>query len=360
MMENETIHYYNGISARPSEVRVLVFNESLNIYEAYDDLIISSFPLKGATANLTGEHYFIYPENNSGAYLQLKHDHPQTGKLLSDIEYHNGTWYKKLIRQRLAVLVTFMIALVVGLYLLIVNLVPFIGSKIITTESEIEMGNNLKAMMIEEEKLIGAEIDSAGTLKLQAFANKLKLSKEYPIRLTLLKSKTVNAYALPGGQVVVYSGMLDKISRPETLVALLAHESTHVNERHTLRSLLRSAANGIILSIIFNDASGVSAAVVSNAETLNGLSYSRSLEEEADSKGMELMIENGVNADGMRELMKLLKEEGDVPENLSFLSTHPLTESRIKAANEFIRNNPSSIAEREDLLTLFNELKKSE
>lgn len=357
-MENETILYFDSTSARPSEVRVLLFNATINLYSAGEENFIVSYPLKESVINQVGENHFVYLNNDGTIYLQINSTHPILNMLVKEVNDANDNWLKKIMKQRIVVLVALMLSLVIGCYFLIVNLVPFIGTRMIDRDMEIQMGNNLKNLMIDEARLIGSEVDTARTEKLQAFADRIKLSSEYPIRLTVIKGDIVNAYALPGGQVVVYSGMLDKIQGPESLVALLAHESTHVNERHTLRSLLRSTANGILISLIFNDATGVSAALVSNAETLTGLHYSRSLEEEADRKGMDLMLSNGVDAYGMQQLMNLLKEDGDVPEDLSFLSSHPLTAERIKAAIAYISQHPQHNQKRDDLERIFSEIKK--
>ena len=122
--------------------------------------------------------------------------------------------------------------------------------------------------------------------------------------------------------------------------------------------MLRSAAHGIIISVIFSDASGISGAVVSNAEALNGLHYSRSLESEADRKAMDILLANGVKLEGMRQLMQTLQKEGDVPGSLSFLSSHPLTRERIKEAGRYIGQHPQPAGQRPDLQKLFQQLKK--
>lgn len=229
----------------------------------------------------------------------------------------------------------------------------------IGVDQEIQMGNRLKELMLNEQALLGAQVDTLGTKKLQAFADELDLSNHYPIQLTLVQSDIVNAYALPGGQVVVYSGLLKKIRTPEALAALLAHESSHVNERHSLNRLMRNAANGILLAVVFNDATGISGAVLSNAKTLSGLRYSRSLEKEADKKGCDLLIQNGLDVTGMLELMQILQDIGDVPHTLSFLSTHPLTKERITATKNYEPEHSRKSETRTDLKILFDSLKVS-
>jgi predicted Zn-dependent protease len=356
-MENENIFFYDGNNARPTEVRVLLFSDALNIYDAQTEAFIISFPLKGTSTNQTGENYFIYPDGKGMRYLQLASNHPLLPNILKDADMANRSWFARLMKQRIIALIALMLLLIAGLYFLLITLVPWIGSSMITVNTEIKMGNQLKEVMLNEASMLGSKVDSAGTVNIQAFADKLKLSSNYPIRVTMVNSDIVNAYALPGGQVVVYSGMMNKIKTPEALAALLAHESSHVNERHTLRSLLRNAANGILISIIFNDATGITGGLISNADALNGLRYSRSLETEADRRGMELLMANAVDVKGMQELMKLLKEEGDIPETMSFLSTHPLTEERIREAQQFIKEHKQNGQKREDLEEAFKLLK---
>lgn len=357
-MSNENIFYYDGKSARATDVRALVFNEAINVYDASNDDFIIAYPIRGTTASRTGNQVYIYLDASGTAYLQLNSDHHLSPLLINEVIEANDGWIRKLMRQKVIVLMAIMVALIAAFYLLLVTLVPVLGAAMINRQTEISMGNKLKQMMLHEETLMGSVEDTSRTIKLQAFANSIKLSDHYPIHVTVVKSKVVNAYALPGGQIVVYSGMLDKIEDAESLAALLAHEASHVNERHTLRSLLRSTANGLLVSIVFNDATGISATLVSNAETLRGLQYSRGIETEADEKGMELMIKNHLDPAGMKRLMIILDKEGDVPENVSFLSSHPLTKKRIQAAEAFIRKHSQAAKANEKIKSAFDGLKR--
>jgi Zn-dependent protease with chaperone function len=357
-MEEATILYYDGTSARPEPVRVLVFGNEAHLYTESENSLIQRFPLATMTHNQAGSSHYIYLDPKGLQYLQLPPEHPLAITLSKEIAGAGRNWSHRLMKQRTAVLLPLLLLMVVGFYIGIVSLVPLIGSRMIGVRQEIKIGNKLKEAMLQEATLLGAHIDQDGTRNLQAFADRLKLSRQYPIRLTLVNSDVVNAYALPGGQIVVYSGLLQKIETPEALAALLAHESAHVNERHSLRSLLRNAASAILLSVVFNDATGISAALVGNVNTLNGLRYSRSLEAEADEEGMNLLMANHIDLNGMRVLMQILQKEGDAPEQLSFLSTHPLTKDRIKKAERYIQKQPQQVTKQADLEGLFKTLKQ--
>jgi beta-barrel assembly-enhancing protease len=358
-MEERTVLYFDGIGARPAEVRVLFFNDQLHLYDQTGQQLLQEFSLAGMAHNEVGNTHYVYLQAKGLQYLQFTADHPLAFIIPEGIALANPHWGQKLMRQKLPVLVLLVVVLGIGAYCLVLNLVPFLGMRMIGVKQEIVMGNKIKQVLLQETNILGSGIDTAGTGKLQSFADRLNLSTDYPIQLTLVNSDIVNAYALPGGQIVVYRGILEKIKTPEGLAALLAHESSHVNERHSLRSLLRNAATGIIIAVIFNDATGVSGAIVSNANALNGLHYSRSLEEEADRKGMDLLVANNVNVTGMKELMEELKKEGDVPGNLSFLSSHPLTKERIKSAINYMNDHPQKKPVRNDLNEIFQSLKDS-
>jgi beta-barrel assembly-enhancing protease len=356
-MDNEKVFYHKG-EGTATEVRILLFNDAINIYDTVTDSFIKSYPLKGTTYAKNGEDVTVFAVSSGTEYLQIPASHSLADLILKEITNANHGFFKKVARQKLLWFAAIIIAIIIGVYLLVMTLVPYIGALLISSEVEVKMGNQLKEVMLAEEVAAGSSVDSVGTLKLQTFADKIKLSNTYPIRVTLVNSNIVNAYALPGGQIVVYSGMLKNITEPEELVALLAHEALHVNRRHSLRSMLRSAADALVISILFNDVSAITATILGNTQTLRGLDYSRSAEKEADEYGMKLMLENNVDMSGMKKLMEILEKQGGVPENISFLSSHPLTTKRIEAAENFIRKHPQKTVADNDLQLLFRRLKQ--
>jgi Zn-dependent protease with chaperone function len=283
-MNEASAFYYDGLSAQPAEVRVLFSLDGIQLFVPDEERLIQEFVFTGMSYNEVGQTHYVYLDAKCLQYLQFPSDHTLAFTLPQMVADANPFFGQKLMKQKISVLLLLAVLLGIGVYFLVLNLVPFLGMRMIGVEQEIVMGNKLKEVMLKESTLLGAQIDSAGTNKLQAFAEKLSLSTEYPIQLTLVNSDIVNAYALPGGQIVVYKGILKKITSPEALAALLAHESSHVNQRHSLRSLLRNAASGIIITVIFSDATGISGALVSNANALNGLRYSRELESRSGPK----------------------------------------------------------------------------
>jgi Zn-dependent protease with chaperone function len=357
-MSKNTTLYFDGKSNDAQEVRVLIFNSAVHLYTVEDNQLLQRISLARTSYKKEHNSHLLFFDEKQPHYLQFTNDHPLSATLAKEVSEANMPRGNRFLRSRALHVLAFLLAFLVGIYFLIISLVPYLGAKMIGVQKEIEIGDRIHATMLAEAKLLGEEVDNVGSGHLQAFADQLKLSANYPIRVTLVKSNTVNAYALPGGNIVVYTGLLEKIKTPEALTALLAHECTHVNERHSLRSLLLSAASSLAIGVVFGDASGIASVLASNAEALNGLRYSCSLEEEADSKGMELMLQNGVSADGMKQLMQTLQQaEINVPGTLSFLSSHPLTRERLEVAEKYLQQYPQKTAPRKDLQIIFQNLK---
>ncbi len=201
--------------------------------------------------------------------------------------------------------------------------------------------------------------DTACSRTLQRFGDALQLSPDHPLTFHVVRDEQVNAFALPGGHIVVFTGILERMDRPEELAALLAHEGTHVQERHSTRMLMRQLASYVFLSLIIGDASAIAAVVAEHADNVRNLSYSRGLESDADRHGMARMHARGVDPQGMVDLLKLLQEEAaGMPAAKELLSSHPLTEDRIAEAEDQARHLGPVAAARPPLDTLFTALKQ--
>lgn len=198
--------------------------------------------------------------------------------------------------------------------------------------------------------------DSCSAL-MNRFFKELNYKTEYPIEITVVRSNIVNAYALPGGHIVVYEGIINKMENSEELVALLSHEFSHVQFKHSTKNICRSLSSYLLISLIVGDAGGITAVVLQNADQLKQLGYSRSLEEEADREGMKLMQQNNIDLEGMRGLFKALKAEEQGAEVPAFLSTHPLTSERIKAVTTEIENNKNKPVPHPTLDALWQQIK---
>jgi beta-barrel assembly-enhancing protease len=143
---------------------------------------------------------------------------------------------------------------------------------------------------------------------------------ETPFRFQLMvvEDEAVNAFALPGGFVVVNSGLLAKAENGEEVAAVLAHELFHVTLRHSTRrlagSLGVSAALALVLGVVDVGAPAYTLAY------LAGLGYGRGQESEADEQGLALLMRAGISPLGMATFFERMSASLQPPE---LLSTHP-------------------------------------
>jgi predicted Zn-dependent protease len=174
----------------------------------------------------------------------------------------------------------------------------------------------------------------------QALADRLTrgLTLPYPVRVIVVRDPRVNAFAVPGGRIVILGGLLEGTGTPEELMAVLAHELQHVLRRHATRALLEHASAGLLVSAVTGDASGALALGMEGARTLAVLRYSRRNEEEADSEGLRMMVAAGIDPRGMLAFLdRMQASEARGVTVPTYLSTHPDTPSRIARLREEAR-----------------------
>ena len=353
-MENPTFLYFKDKQAESVTIRAKIIQDTLYLYDnpAFFGNQLS-VPLKKCGYTLVDNIALIYL-SRAEDYIVVPSTSPYYLPLVTMIgkkNQHTG-FSKKWYTIAGGVVMLLLIA-----YLFFAKVVPIAILSCISTKQEIKIGNSFYKSFVSE-----AEIDTAQSIILQKFADDLHLSSKYPIRVTVVKSNVVNAFALPGGRLVVYSGIISKLENPQELVALLSHESSHVNKRHSMKSIVTRMSSSILISLATKDANGLSKGILDNVNTLRVLSYSRELETEADNEGMKLMVSNNINPIGMKWLMEdLRKLNMEVPQRISFLSTHPLTDERIKNATNFSKKYIQMNTPMKDVqISLWNELKKGE
>lgn len=157
-------------------------------------------------------------------------------------------------------------------------------------------------------------------------------SNPYTFRVSVVDSPVVNAFAAPGGYVVIYKGLLKYTKSPEELAGVLAHEIEHVIHRHVTRILLQQASLGVVLGALTGDLNGAMAVGAQAARFLGGLAYSRVAEEEADREAIKLLTTAKIDPRGLVSFFERLQGGSHVEAGLSmYLSTHPSLEDRIRA-----------------------------
>jgi beta-barrel assembly-enhancing protease len=146
---------------------------------------------------------------------------------------------------------------------------------------------------------------------------------------------TVNAFAVPGGQVVLLRGLVERTRTPEELAGVLAHELQHVLHRHATRLLLQHASTGLLLVAVSGDITGAMAYGIESARVLGTLRYSRHLESEADMEGLRMLLAADVDPRGMIAFFETMRAaERGAPSTLRYLASHPLAAERVETLKE--------------------------
>jgi len=136
-----------------------------------------------------------------------------------------------------------------------------------------------------------------------------------------------NAYAMPGGRIVVTDQMVRRAGDDDALMGVLAHELGHVAHHHTMRTLIQHAAVSAIFSTFFGDASALAAA---DPGALLALEYSRGFERDADDYAVRSLKAAGLPVEPMIALLRTFTDDSaPAPQIERFISTHPVRGDRI-------------------------------
>jgi predicted Zn-dependent protease len=164
--------------------------------------------------------------------------------------------------------------------------------------------------------------------------------KTWDYRFHVIDSKDVNAFALPGGNIFMFTGLYDKVQSEDALAAVTGHEMTHVRKQHWAKAYADEEKRQLGLAILLQ-ASHAGSSLQTAAglfDNIVGLKYSRGEEDQADQGGLEDMTASGYNPQGMVQMFTMLQKVagngGDIGGD--FLSNHPLTSDRIKHTQDRI------------------------
>jgi predicted Zn-dependent protease len=212
----------------------------------------------------------------------------------------------------------------------------------LTPDQEVRLGLESAPEMAAQ---MGGEMPAgdARTREVVSMGNRLVAvvpNDPYQFEFHLLRDpETVNAFALPGGQVFITMGLLQRLETEGQLAGVLGHEIGHVIERHAAEHM---ATQDFYNSIV--GATGVAtgdqraAAVAQYVTQIRQLKYGRGDELEADTWGLKLMAQIGFDPREMLKVMEVLKSVSS-GRGSEMMSTHPLPESRIERIDAWLKEN---------------------
>ncbi len=331
--------FYDGDSAREHQVQITCAEHGVQITAltlnqpvewAYDDLRTvadlanhkgASFRVMGGLGRLDVTDEILVGRLENLALNLKKSDIPAT------------TWKR---------ITMWGIGALVSVFVIIFVIVPGLANQLATmipVDKEIALGS---ASLKQIERVLGYGEDKPltctgqkGQIALDKMAARLTahFDSPYPLDIKIFNDKMPNAFAVPGGHIVLFDGLLEMADSPEEVAAVLGHEMGHVIHRDPTRLTLRSAGSVGILGMVFGDFAGGAAALVI-AERLIAADYSQDAEADADRFAHKLLQDAKLPSAPMAAFFEKLKNKfGDGSKLLSHIASHPDLQGRADAAN---------------------------
>lgn len=217
---------------------------------------------------------------------------------------------------------------------------------LISEQQEIEVGNSLKAQIVKDTKTyppftgdqrVKRFVDSLGQVLVKVQGDRPQMEFTFTI---LDDDNSINAFAIPGGHVFVYTGLLKAVDNTAELAGVLAHEIGHITKYHGADMMVANGLSGIVNQILFGDDSTIVRAATTLLQNLSFLKFSRKNEFEADECAVTYVSAAGINPKGVSDFFQKLKDTyGDEQKVFEPLSTHPLLSDRISNVKKTIEKN---------------------
>jgi Zn-dependent protease with chaperone function len=290
--------------------------------------------------------------------LEIRNPFFITACLKFNKQNKSDVWYHRLLNAGTAahlLLAAFVLAFCAGVYFYVV---PWMAEKavdLIPRSVDDRIGSSY-----DENGVLGTEEkDSTLTVYVNRYLRAMAPELDSRYHLTVIRNDDmVNAFALPDGRLMIYTGILKKMNTHEELAGVLAHEVSHVEHRHSMRLMTRSLSGYLLLTLVLNDVNGLMTLLIDNAHNLQNLSYSRKFERQADLTGLALLQKHRIDPQGMVRLFELLSKEQEI-EIPGWMSSHPVSKERIQYIREKITSSPYPVTRHPELQYLFNQIKKS-
>jgi len=319
------VSYFDGQSSRKRAVSIS-FGEHCDIAE--DGHVVASWPfadirrVDGPTGRLRVSCLSALPL----ARLEID-DGELASQLMArcpklDDNAIGGKGVRKIIGWSALALVSILLVVIYGVPLMADRLTPLVPHAL---EQRIGDAADKQVHLAFSDKVCTSP---AGQAAFQKLVNALRTAGGLTdgVDAAVLSTSVPNAFALPGGKIYLFSGLLDKAWNSDEIAGVLAHELGHVEHRDSLRNLIYNGSTSYLIGLLFGDVTG-SSALIFASRTMLETTYSREAEANADRFSIEVMHRLGRPTRPMGELLfRITGNEKD--KNLSFLSNHPFTEDR--------------------------------
>jgi beta-barrel assembly-enhancing protease len=187
--------------------------------------------------------------------------------------------------------------------------------------------------VLKEGAAVGAVQEITGRLTSRISDN------PYKFEVSVVQNDVVNAFALPGGYVVVFTGLIQKAESAEEVAGVLGHEISHVLERHGMERIIKQLGLAAVITILLGDQRGLVGLAQQLGMELVTLKFSREQETEADLSGLRLLHNAHIASDGMITFFNRLSEQDK--HGVELFSTHPMSAARAERLKKEMTSLPA-------------------
>ncbi len=245
-------------------------------------------------------------------------------------------------KKRLTILGT-VLAVSLGAFFVSIPLLAGPLSRLVPASVETKVGQQMLDEMAKNGKFCRSE---AGLAALDGLVDRLAATTDgtYAFKVYVADDEVLNAFAAPGGHIVIYRSIIEEAERPEEVAGVLAHEMAHVTEGHPRRGMVKALGYGVF-RLITPGEDNIGAELVKSALVNR---YSREDELQADRTGVEMLNAAGIDSRGLTAFFDRLAAKGEeVPGALQFLSTHPSGDKRKAELEDLIREGAAAMSDDE-------------
>lgn len=212
----------------------------------------------------------------------------------------------------------------------------------ITPDQEVAMGLQSAPQMAA--KFGGLHPDESVQRKVRQIGQRLVAStnaSKSPYKFNfhvLADARTINAFALPGGQIFVTAAMLSKLKTEDEVASVLGHEIGHVIHRHSAEQMAQQGLlNGILRGVSMGSGSMNGTQIANYVGKMINMKYGRDDELESDNFGLKYCHQAGYDPRAALGVMKVLAEANGGGNKSDFMSTHPSPANRVQKINEELK-----------------------
>jgi len=196
---------------------------------------------------------------------------------------------------------------------------------------EESLGEYTFNLLVEKKKICSSEHGIKSLEKIALILNTEKYNTSQ-ITIRVVQDSTINAFAAPGGKIIIYSGLIEGAKNPAEIAGVLAHEMGHALKKHPTENLIRNLGFTLITKLMFVNIDNIKN-MSAVGQILVELNYSRKAEQEADQIALQILEEKNIDPNGFKDFFKRQQKENldtnfDI---LTYLSTHPKISERINA-----------------------------